>query len=402
MAPPIGKRIAQARKAAGWTQAQLSQRTHFSVQLVSTVEQGRKPASHAFATAAARALHADLHWLLGQDQVHRQHDPNRPGAPAAELRAVMDAWDDPGIDAPPAPLPELEAGLTRAEQLRRLGRYDGVLAAQLPELLRALYVHARDAVPGTQVAERTQARLCDAYSIIQSVANRYGLVDVVGQAVDRHVTAARLSGDPLRPAVAAYRRVAHQLRWGYFDAAQRSLTRAQDGIADVPGPVADAVRVQLALRASVAAARTGDLDAADELVADARGRVAATELPEAPYPNLIASALNVDMHWMAVAMEASDGTTALTRARQVVLPDKHADQPNRIAHYWLDLARAWLLHGNRTAASTHWSVPERSPTSTSATTRRCTRRSRPWPRGMHDGPTAWPGSSAGPAYASRR
>ncbi len=31
MAPPIGKRIAQARKAAGWTQAQLSQRTHFSV-----------------------------------------------------------------------------------------------------------------------------------------------------------------------------------------------------------------------------------------------------------------------------------------------------------------------------------------------------------------------------------
>ena len=53
MAPPhIGARIAQARKAVGWTQVQLSQRTHFSVQLVSAVEQGRKPASHAFATAA--------------------------------------------------------------------------------------------------------------------------------------------------------------------------------------------------------------------------------------------------------------------------------------------------------------------------------------------------------------
>ena len=52
MAPPIGKRIAQARKAAGWTQAQLSQHTHFSVQLVSAVEQGRKPASHAFTTIA--------------------------------------------------------------------------------------------------------------------------------------------------------------------------------------------------------------------------------------------------------------------------------------------------------------------------------------------------------------
>ena len=210
MAPHIGKRIAQARKAAGWTQAQLSQRTHFSVQLVSAVEQGRKPASHAFTTAAARALHTDLQWLLAQDRVHRQHDPDRPRAPAAELRAVMDAWDDPGIDGPPASLSELEAGLARAEQLRRLGRYDGVLAAQLPGLLRALYVHARDTVPGTQAAERTQANLCDAYSVIQSVANRYGLVDVVGQAVDRHLAAAGLSGDPLRPAVAAYRRAGRQ------------------------------------------------------------------------------------------------------------------------------------------------------------------------------------------------
>ncbi len=48
VAARIGERIAQARKAAGWTQAQLSQRTHFSVQLVCAVEQGRKPASHGF------------------------------------------------------------------------------------------------------------------------------------------------------------------------------------------------------------------------------------------------------------------------------------------------------------------------------------------------------------------
>lgn len=347
MAAHIGKRIAQARKAAGWTQAQLSQRTHFSIQLVSAVEQGRKPASHAFTTAAARVLQADLRWLLGQDRVHRQHDPDQAGAPAAELRATMDAWDDPGIDGPPAPLPEIEAGLVRAEQLRRLGRYDDMLAARLPGLLRALYVHARDTTPSTQEAERTQASLCDAYSVIQSVANRYGLVDVVGQAVDRHVTAADLSGDPLRPAVAAYRRVAHQQRWGYFDAAQRSLSRARDGIADLSGATVDAIRVQLALRQSVVAARSGDRDAADELVADARGRVTATALPEAPYPNAIASRLNADMHWMAVAMEASDGATALDRAQQVVVPGEHADRPNRIAHYWLDLARAWLLHGNR-------------------------------------------------------
>ncbi len=142
--------------------------------------------------------------------MHRQHDPEQPGAPAAELRAVINAWDDPGLDGPPPPLSEVEAGLARAEQLRRLGRYDGVLAARLPGLLRALYVHARDSVPGTQAAERVRANLCDAYSVVQSVANRYGLIDVVGQAVDRHLAAAGLSGDPLRPAVAAYRRAGRQ------------------------------------------------------------------------------------------------------------------------------------------------------------------------------------------------
>ena len=61
MAPAhIGARIAQARKAAGWTQAHLSQRTHFSVQLVAAVEQGRKPSSPAYITAAAGALQSIL------------------------------------------------------------------------------------------------------------------------------------------------------------------------------------------------------------------------------------------------------------------------------------------------------------------------------------------------------
>ena len=343
-APHIGARIAQARKAAGWTQAQLSQRTHFSVQLVSAVEQGRKPASQAFATAAARALNTDLRWLLGQDRVHRQHDPEQPG-PAGELRAVIDAWDDPDIHAPLDRLDVLAKRIVAGERLRHRGRYDE-LAVLLPPLLRQLYAHTADTTRGTELSEQVAALLADGYSLMHAAANRYGLVDVVAQAVDRHVDAAERSGDPLRPAVAAYRRTNHQMRYGNFTAALRSLQRAERGIADIAGPIADAVRVQLALRQSVAAARIGDRNLADELVTDSRGRVRARRLPVAPYPNVIASRLNADMHWMTAAMEAQDGTTALQRAREVTLPRSHPDRP-RVAHWHLDLARAWLLHGDR-------------------------------------------------------
>lgn len=340
----IGERIAQARKAAGWTQAQLSQRTHFSVQLVSAVEQGRKPASHTFTTAAANALSADLQWLLGQDQVHRQHDPERP-EPAGELRAVIDGWDDPDIRGPLDGLDVLARRIAAGERLRHRGRYDE-LAAALPPLLRQLYAHAADAAPGTEIGEQVAALLADGYSLMHAAANRYGLIDVVAQAVDRHLDAAERSGDPLRPAVAAYRRTNHQMRFGNFTAALRALRRAEHGIADVSGPTADAIRVQLALRQSVVAARIGDRNLADELVTDARGRLRARRLPAAPYPNVIASRLNADMHWMTAAMEAQDGTTALERAREITLPRSHPDRP-RVAHWHLDLARASLLHGDR-------------------------------------------------------
>jgi len=314
------------------------------VQLVSAVEQGRKPASHAFATAAARALQADPQWLLGQDRVHRQHDFEQPG-PVGELRAVIDAWDDPDIRAPLDGLDVLAQRVAAGERLRHRGRYDE-LDSVLPPLLCQLYAHAADTSRGTELSEQVAALLADGYSLLHAAANRYGLVDVVAQAVDRHLDAAERSGDPLRPAVAAYRRTNHQMRFGNFTAALRALQRAERGIADVSGPAADSVRVQLALRQSVVAARLGDRNLADELVTDARGRVRARRLPIAPYPNVIASRLNADMHWMTAAMEAQDGTTALERAREVKLPGSHPDRP-RVAHWHLDLARAWLLHGDR-------------------------------------------------------
>ena len=83
----IGARIAQARREKGLTEDQLAAATHFSVSLVRHFEQGTKPTSHAFTTAAARELGVQLGWLLGQEQVHRQHqEDDNTVAPALRAR----------------------------------------------------------------------------------------------------------------------------------------------------------------------------------------------------------------------------------------------------------------------------------------------------------------------------
>jgi ATP/maltotriose-dependent transcriptional regulator MalT len=56
----------------------------------------------------------------------------------------------------------------------------------------------------------------------------------------------------------------------------------------------------------------------------------------------------VIIHEVAVPVELTDGTTAVARAADVTLPATTA--PSRVGHYWIDLARAWLLHGDRRRA----------------------------------------------------
>jgi len=304
----IGARIAQARREKGLTQDQLASATHFSVSLVRHVEQGTKSASHAFTTAAARELGVQLGWLLGQEQVHRQHhEDDSTVAPA--LRAAMDAYDDPQLTGGVRPLSDLESVFASAERLWLVGRYDR-LTTVLPELLRHLYSHAQDGTSGTEHAERTHALLAATYSAVQAAAGRYGCTDLIGMAIERHLAAAAASGDPTAPRGRRLPPVTAPDVLGSLDTVFRSLQRAERGIAELSGERADAVRVQLQLRQAVVCARQGDRDSADTLVTEARTRTRSHRLPARPYPNVIASALNADMHWMAVVLETQDSTTA--------------------------------------------------------------------------------------------
>ncbi|MGH8916884.1 MAG: helix-turn-helix domain-containing protein, partial [Actinomycetes bacterium] len=112
-------------------------------------------------------------------------------------------------------------------------------------------------------------------------------------------------------------------------------------------PTADAVRAVLHLRQARAHARLGARDRADEHIDEAR-RLVAGGVPAHPYYSVHATTANVDIHYVRTPVELRDGSTAIGRAQQVRLP---ADaQPSRAGHHWIDLARAWTLHGDRAKA----------------------------------------------------
>ncbi|MGH3870170.1 MAG: hypothetical protein ACRDSR_01430 [Pseudonocardiaceae bacterium] len=109
----------------------------------------------------------------------------------------------------------------------------------------------------------------------------------------------------------------------------------------------DAVRAQLHLREAIAHARSGNADRAEEYVKTARELVACG-IPGQPYYNIIATAANVEIHWVAVPIELADGTTAVSRAKQVQIPEDA--EPSRMGHHWVDIARGWTLQGDRAKA----------------------------------------------------
>jgi hypothetical protein len=108
------------------------------------------------------------------------------------------------------------------------------------------------------------------------------------------------------------------------------------------------VAIQLHLRAGVVAARAGDRERGDDHIAEARALSQRFDPPARPYYNVDASPLNIAVHWCARPVENYDGAEAVRRAGQVRVLDPA--RPERVGHHHVDMARAWLLHGDREQA----------------------------------------------------
>ncbi len=333
----VGDRLKAARKIAGVTQQQLSQLTHFSVSLIKKVEGGIKPPSAAFVAGSAKALGVKAATLYGLAQV--VDEPSAEAVGVAELRSALDAYDDPRPEGATLDLGAITARLAAASD-EVLGLRHAEVAQQLPMLLHHLYILADQ--PG-RPGELANAALHDAYRMAATVAGRFRQPDLAAIASERHVQLADRTGDPLRIAISAYHRSTRYLQHGDYRAGLRLLDRARQHVAT--GPADRAVAVQLNLRSSVLAARAGDGAEADGYIGEARAIAGEFQLPAVPYYGVDASATNITVHWCAAPVEHYDGAEAVRRASTVHVADPR--RPERVGHHHIDMARAWMLHGDR-------------------------------------------------------
>lgn len=345
MADSVGGRVATLRKLQGLKQHQLATKAHVSMSLIKKVESGHAPASPAFTAACARALGVEVTVLTGQPYEDLTTNPGADRAAIPLLRRALDAHDNPYVDGPVWGAATLRARLDEGEALRRKSCYSE-LAERLVPLLHHLYAHAAQASKGS-ASETANALLDDGYNLAQAVAYKFGYLDLAALAADRLTRVAPQTGDPLRIAVAAFHRSDLQLHRGDYDLGRHALDRAQQVAREHRTPEGLSVLAQLHLRQAVFSARAGHADDSDAHINEARD-IIDRGVPAAPYFDVHATRINVDIHSVAMPVELCDGTTALARAKASYIDERQ--EPERVGHHYIDLARAWVLHGDRELA----------------------------------------------------
>ncbi|MFD7658461.1 helix-turn-helix domain-containing protein [Actinosynnema sp. NPDC059797] len=338
----IGERIAELRKIHGATQRGLSQRANVSYSLLRKVECGERPASHSFVAAIARALSVNVTDITEQPYGARNASPASEQAGVPALRQALVEGDDPELDTPTRSTEELREAVAQIKEWDRRTKHAEAVRA-LPDVLRHLH-RASHELP-TDQQPPIHELLSAAYFYAVGSLYRLGHLDLAHLADDRARAAAARGGDPLRAAVAEWQHALILLFDGSYPAGLRAIDRAS-ALIDLapPQPATQAIRGALHLRAAILAARTSNADLAESHLAEADALTA----PGQEQANFYAtkfSGSNVDIHRVAVPVELADGTTAVTRAASVRLPATTA--PSRSGHYWIDLSRAWLLHGDR-------------------------------------------------------
>lgn len=343
----VATRVAQARKLAGLTQRQLAERANVSIGLVRSVEQKRAPATQAFIGAVAKALRASVTDLTGQPFPPAPGPDTEVHAAVAGLRAELAAYDlDNEAITETRPLPQLAAAVERICTYRRNASFHRMSDELLP-----LLAEVRAAVHRSSGHDRDRAlvMLCELYYSSHSLAHKLGYADLAGTAVDRLAWAATESGSPLWTATAQFQRAAMLTSGGDWSAAASFLERCRSSIEPrlCAGQRHDLIAWGgLHLQSGLAASRGGKRDTANAHLAEAWET--AHRLGDDLDPVLSFGPTNVGIWSVALAVEGMDAPEALTRARALVIPTGAPKE--RVGHHHMDVARAWLLYGDRARA----------------------------------------------------
>lgn len=343
----VSARVAQARKLAGLTQERLAGQAAISVSLLRKVERGAVPASPAFLGAVAKALGATVSDLTGQPFPPLETQDGEFGKAIAIIRSELAAYDLDNLDVRTIrPLPEISREIQDVCQYRR-----GALFHKLADTVPPLLAEVRAAVHRSSghTRERAFTLLCELYYSSHSLAHKLGYTDLAARAIDRLAWAATESGNPTWIAASDFHRAAIMTSGGDWQDALQFLDRCRSGIESrlSIGNRQDLIAWGgLHLQSGLAAARAGNRSLADDHLGEARST--ASRLGDDRDQILSFGPTNVGIWGVALAVEALDGAEALNRSRNLIIP---AGTPKeRAGHHYIDLARAYLLHGDRSQA----------------------------------------------------
>ncbi|MCX5140097.1 MULTISPECIES: helix-turn-helix domain-containing protein [unclassified Streptomyces] len=363
-AEEIGRRVRRARLRLGMPQADLAAALGKTQGWVSKMERGLIELDRVgLLNLVAAELHVHPNDLIGRPYASSPAENQWQVSAASILRELRRYDLAPIFDGAPRASGELWRDMTRLHRLRDAAANTAILAT-LPDLLR----EARALAEAANGHEREEAFAIYAVAckFAHTAAHALGHPELVAMAAERAAWAARLSADPVMPALADWMRV-----WDMWATADwdDSLTLSDKAIAGVQReyelgePLALRMWGTLHLRAAVAAARAGRPAEADERINHARD--AARRMTGHHNPpiydrhSVTFSPGNVQIHAISVALETGEQTKALAINRRTA-PELVAALPNsRQGHHHMDLARAWLWDGNRDRALAELETAER-------------------------------------------
>lgn len=346
-----GARIATLRKAHGLTQRQLAERASVSYSLLTKAESGAAGATPALIGAVARALRVDVPRITGQPYQESKGQAGRLHESVNAIRRSVDTFDLPPEGITPRPQAALATDVRRISDLGQGARF-----VQIGEELPGLLDELGAAIHAAPLSERPQlfGLLAEAYSGASAIANLLGYLDLRSQVVDRIRWASEKCNDPLRIQRVRWQRTASLMSIGAYQQAQTLMNQVRGDLGgDLAGLNGPALSVfgSSHLRSAILAARasrtTGPGSAQEAWAHVQAAREVANRMGRDRNDyGLAFGPSNVVQHEIAVAVELEDGSEAVRRAARVKLPS--TVPPVRRGHYYIDLARGYVMTGDLT------------------------------------------------------
>lgn len=362
-AEEIGRRVRRARLRLGVTQADLAAALGKTQGWVSKMERGHIELDRVgLLNLLASELHVHPNDLIGRPYNSSPAENQWQVAAAAILRELRRYDLAPVFDGTPRSAGALWQETTRLHRLR-----DAAANVAIVQILPDLFREARALAEVATGHEREEAYAIYAVccKFAHTAAHALGHPELVAMACERSAWSARLSGDPVLPAVADWMRVWDMWATADWDdsiaLSDKALRSVQQDY-DRGEPLAVRAWGSLHLRAAVAAARGGRGDEAKDRIKHARS--AAKRLTETAGPpvydrhSLTFSQGNVQIHAISVALEMHEQREALSMDRRTSRELIKSLPNSRQGHHHMDLARAWLWDGNRDKALTELETAE--------------------------------------------